>query len=403
MPSLFGTRSTLGRNTAAVAWVERAVARYELSGCPKALLYFIATNTCFRLWRKFHMCIAAMAKSIRYCRSSVDKALRVLRDHKLIAYDGQVHVGKSRPVAVYRLSGTPECPLPEWVVEAREAVREEALGQAPEWEPEEALTCAFTHRTKKAGPAVYATPQGDGPSSTSSQEEAAASYRPAEPVKTGPTAQQQGWDGVTVRRASHLWGARRLAVRLLEARAARVARGGVVGSQEGCVGVGVGVEDGSAVRCSVSNIAVTYCQPATEGASMTPFIETALFNIPAAPRPLKPNTTQEFEVFWAHYPRKTGKGAARKAFLGALAKTDATTIIEAVTAYSHNCQAIGKETQFTPHPATWLNQERWDDDLEPAPQVRSRVQDAFAQNMALVEHYRQQEIAAGGEQKAIGW
>lgn len=71
--------------------------------------------------------------------------------------------------------------------------------------------------------------------------------------------------------------------------------------------------------------------------------------------------TQDFETFWNIYPRKAGKGAAVNAFKKATKKTDAQIIINAVVAYVDS----GKlpDMQYIPYPATWLNQERWNDDL----------------------------------------
>lgn len=127
--------------------------------------------------------------------------------------------------------------------------------------------------------------------------------------------------------------------------------------------------------------------------------EIALFDLP----PKAPSDPlAAFEEFWKVWPRRQGKGAARKAFISAVAKgVDAAFIIASATAYAHRCQLIGKESQFIPHPSTWLNQERYDDDAEAAPQVRSRMDDAFRQNMELTAHYQQQEI--GNTQKEIGW
>ena len=68
-----------------------------------------------------------------------------------------------------------------------------------------------------------------------------------------------------------------------------------------------------------------------------------------------------FEIFWKHYPRKIGKGAARKAFEKALEKKHATELIE--SAYDYANSSSLPDLQFIPHPATWLNQERWDDEL----------------------------------------
>lgn len=66
-----------------------------------------------------------------------------------------------------------------------------------------------------------------------------------------------------------------------------------------------------------------------------------------------------FDVFWQHCPRKVGKGGARKAYRAAIAKTSPDTILAAVKA--HASDMAGKDETFIPHPATWLNQERWMD------------------------------------------
>jgi len=57
------------------------------------------------------------------------------------------------------------------------------------------------------------------------------------------------------------------------------------------------------------------------------------------------------------YPRKIGKGAARKAWIKALTKTDPATVLSAVKS-----QPWPADVQFLPHPATWLTQERWTDE-----------------------------------------
>lgn len=70
----------------------------------------------------------------------------------------------------------------------------------------------------------------------------------------------------------------------------------------------------------------------------------------------------DFDNFWSKYPRKIGKGNARKAFLSASRKVSTEVIFLAVDAYA--ASVIGKEAKFIPHPATWLNQERWDDEIQ---------------------------------------
>jgi DNA-binding transcriptional regulator YhcF (GntR family) len=77
-----------------------------------------------------------------------------------------------------------------------------------------------------------------------------------------------------------------------------------------------------------------------------------------------PNDTPVFQVFWQSYPRRIGKGAARTAFKKALKFSTADEIIQGATAYAAHCEEMGTEKQYIPHPSTWLNGERWEDDLE---------------------------------------
>ena len=69
-----------------------------------------------------------------------------------------------------------------------------------------------------------------------------------------------------------------------------------------------------------------------------------------------------FDEFWQAYPRKVGKGAARKAYSKALRLTDHDTIMGALSDQRPAMEA--KEPKFIPHPSTWLNQERWEDEPE---------------------------------------
>ncbi len=71
------------------------------------------------------------------------------------------------------------------------------------------------------------------------------------------------------------------------------------------------------------------------------------------------NLEEQFDIFWADYPRKTGKGAARTSFAKALKKANFDEISSGLL--KHEIQTA-KDPQFIPHPSTWLNQERWADE-----------------------------------------
>jgi len=67
-----------------------------------------------------------------------------------------------------------------------------------------------------------------------------------------------------------------------------------------------------------------------------------------------------FDEFWSTYPRHTDKAKARKAWASALKKIDSETILVATERFKK--QSLGKDQKFLPHPTTWLNGERWDDE-----------------------------------------
>jgi hypothetical protein len=78
----------------------------------------------------------------------------------------------------------------------------------------------------------------------------------------------------------------------------------------------------------------------------------------------------KFEQFWQIYPRKVSKAAARKAWPKAISKAPPEKIITAVSRYAVGEIARMKagnnpSLQYTAHPATWLNAERWEDETTP--------------------------------------
>lgn len=95
-------------------------------------------------------------------------------------------------------------------------------------------------------------------------------------------------------------------------------------------------------------------------------------NIP----PIVPRGTDgdiKFNIFWTAYPRRIGKIAARKAFDKINPDDDLlTVIVNAIEAQAQSDQWKREGGQFIPHPATWLNQGRWDDELQSTATVPER-------------------------------
>lgn len=70
-----------------------------------------------------------------------------------------------------------------------------------------------------------------------------------------------------------------------------------------------------------------------------------------------------FDRFWSAYPRKEAKANAQKAWPKAIAKCPIEKMIAAVEAAKISEKWIDQNGRFIPHPASWLNGERWNDQI----------------------------------------
>ena len=78
--------------------------------------------------------------------------------------------------------------------------------------------------------------------------------------------------------------------------------------------------------------------------------------------------SEDFEIFWKLYPKKVGKGLAYK--IWARLKPNPilqNLILEAVKGQKKSRQWREDDGKYIPHPSTWLNQRRWEDE---APKVK---------------------------------
>jgi len=73
--------------------------------------------------------------------------------------------------------------------------------------------------------------------------------------------------------------------------------------------------------------------------------------------------TADFLEFWQAYPKKVGKDAAFKAWEKASHKPPLPEIISSVEAHKKTPQWKKDGGDYIPHPATWLNQGRWSDEV----------------------------------------
>jgi hypothetical protein len=108
-----------------------------------------------------------------------------------------------------------------------------------------------------------------------------------------------------------------------------------------------------------------------------------------------------FAEFWTSYPKKAGKGQARKAWATARRRgTDPAVIIAGARRYAAD---PNREDEYTKHPATWLNGECWDD--EPLPARGQRVSNtATGKTSAAFAQFRREaaQLVANAKAKENG-
>jgi hypothetical protein len=69
-----------------------------------------------------------------------------------------------------------------------------------------------------------------------------------------------------------------------------------------------------------------------------------------------------FDEFWKMYPRKTNKAKATKIWSKQTHQVR-EKIMSALPSHVAHWQAKGTMPEFIPHPTTWLNDKRWEDEL----------------------------------------
>jgi len=79
-------------------------------------------------------------------------------------------------------------------------------------------------------------------------------------------------------------------------------------------------------------------------------------------KPIHNSSNQHFDVFWSNYPRKTAKHKAKESWDKI---SDLNLLFEKIVAAVAE-QSKTKQWQdgIIPHASTWLNQKRWEDEID---------------------------------------
>ena len=102
-----------------------------------------------------------------------------------------------------------------------------------------------------------------------------------------------------------------------------------------------------------------------------------------------------FDEFWSIYPRKIAKAVARKSWQ----RLSASQQLMAAKAIDTHCQywkTKETELEFIPHPATWLNQERWEDELVIEPKKQKESKEWMFSNEGIDAKARELGIMGNG-------
>jgi len=94
-----------------------------------------------------------------------------------------------------------------------------------------------------------------------------------------------------------------------------------------------------------------------------------------------------FDMFYKLYPRKVGRFMANKSF-NKLKKADRKLAYDGLLDYIKFWNHNKTEKQFIPHPSTWLNQRRWEDELDLPKTKQEKTQNV---NLEVMQYRKKQQ------------
>ena len=98
---------------------------------------------------------------------------------------------------------------------------------------------------------------------------------------------------------------------------------------------------------------------------------------------------EDFQQFWEAYPRKVNKAQARKAWNQvSQVRPSLETLLEALD--KQKTQGQWQNPMYIPHAATWLRNERWEDEVYEAPKKAPVL--SFAERDEMLKRQKWEEM-----------
>jgi hypothetical protein len=85
------------------------------------------------------------------------------------------------------------------------------------------------------------------------------------------------------------------------------------------------------------------------------------------PAERQPAADSGFDEFWLAYPKKRDKAKAKKAYLKAVKTVSLHTMLAALSRQKRSADWVKEGGKYVPYPSSWLNGERWDDEVSAGP------------------------------------
>lgn len=102
-----------------------------------------------------------------------------------------------------------------------------------------------------------------------------------------------------------------------------------------------------------------------------------------------------FDEFWMIYPRKVGKLTAKKSW-EKLSAENKQKALEAIEQHKQFWEKKETEWDYIPHASTWLNQERWHDELDFTPKKEKQDMSWMVTNEGIEKKARELGVLGNG-------